>query len=311
MNIRKNSIWLILIIAVLIIIIVLQKNGTSLGSSEKNIAFSGKKFNAVVIKQQDSELELYYEDGKWSSPEASDIDMQIVNKLANALMSIEIQSTVSSKEAERLKNKVTENGHSISIFMNKKLLYSLQTGTDKQRDYVLTSNGKLYYIQLKGNNNQLLNELLNPDVNLWQERMLINFSKNDINSVLIEYPSYPDKSFKLTNNNDIYKITGTSGEEMTGMDPESVNDYLHFFKGIQYDQLDTLKNKPATYMFRMVIKTKGSKHLQIDGFKLQDAATKEENLVSFAGLLNNSALVKLNYADFDPILLDKSYFQKK
>ncbi len=311
MKYRKNSIWLILIIVILIFVIVLQKHGTSLGASEKNISFSGKKFNYIEIKYQNQELKLYYKDGKWESPEASDIDVHYINKLANALMSIEIQSTVASKETETLKSQIKENGHAIAIYMNKKLLYSISVGKDNQRNYVQTSRGKLYYIQLKGYGNQLLSELLTPEVNLWEERMLLNFAKDEINSILIEYPTAPQKSFKLTNSSDSLNIIGASGEQLKNIDLESANDYLHFFKGIHYEQLDTLKNKPSSYLFRMVIKTNGAKHIQIDGFKLLDASTQKENLNSFSGILNNSAMVRLNYSDFDPILVDKSYFQKK
>jgi len=64
------------------------------------------------------------------------------------------------------------------------------------------------------------------------------------------------------------------------------------------------------HLFRLKLATTLEKIWHIDAYILQNKITGKPNTNEFAAIVNNKIMVKLKYADFDPVLLDLDYFSR-
>lgn len=309
---KKQYLLFVILIVLIILSVAYKQKKSSFQKRDQQISLSTtRKIDRIVITSDNKEITLNQTDKGWLTEDNNPVNNQAITNLLKVLSGIQIQSSVSGNLTDSLKKNLKSTGINLKLYNGRKNIYNLTFSHFEKRNFVLTTNEKLYFVDLKAHANQLLEEFVKTDIRQWYDKLLINYNKNEIASVLIEYPNEPENSFKIDNLDTTINLFNTKNQIEKKFDPETGSDYLQFFSGIKYSLIDTTLLKPGNYLFRLLIITNTEQTVQVDGFDLIDQKLDKPDMNKFAGIINNSVMVLLNYSDFDPILVDHDYFLKK
>ena len=300
------------LISLILLVIIINQRKSGLDRDFSNLAFQGAvNINNIKITRGNNTITLQLSDKGWVTSSQTSASTKKIQELITVLHELQYQSSASKKLENELHTVFESDGIEVNLLKNNRLEYRLQFVEYKEKIIVKTRDGRFVFATIRGNSNALLGNWVKTDEKQWYDQLLINMKKSDISSALIEYTHNHNRSFKLNNTSEGPEVINAMNEKITSLDSDAANDYLHFFTGIQYDHLDTTLQKPDTYLFRLVLTGKNEQVIEINGFELLDFPDEKISLSHFAGIVNNSLLVKLAYKDFDPVLVDLEYFQKK
>jgi hypothetical protein len=312
---HKSTIISISAVAILIALALIFKPNTSTLKTDKIGLKSSdtQKTDRIEILHASGKVILVRDANQWTTSAGEKADQKKVAKLFKAMKAIQIKSPVAKATAAALAEDLTHNGTSVHFYYREKELYRLTFGSYNSNNYFKLKKDQFYFFSIKGMEQQLLDNYTSTDINLWLERLLINLKPDEIATIVMEYPQDPYSGFRIENDINDLKIVTIQNQQLNNIDPEITDDYLHFFSGIRYSQIDTIKTpvNKQHYLFRLVIKTSETKVIHLDTFELLNAETRQPDVSKFAAIVNGGFLVGLNYSDFDPIIVEKDYFLKK
>ena len=310
---RRYILPLILFVLVLLAILFRQQNST-FSKNDKVLSFANSiTADRIEISTTGNNFQLIKKEDTWYTNDENTANSKMIKQLFRALENIQIQSSVLKENNKKYLSNFEETGTSLKVYSNKNLLYELKFSNYLSKNYVLTKAKNLYYISIKGFGGKLLSEFAKTNISDWYNKVLINLNSNEITSILVEYPVNTQIGFKLNNKNQNTILLNRQNKIEERANSESIDDYLHFFSGIRYSNIDTTQQipNPNNQLFRLNINTNIAKTIHIVGFEMVDKKTLQPDMVEFVGIINNSLLVKLSYSDFDPILVELDYFLKK
>lgn len=313
MKINKSLILVIGLTILALVAFLVKQNDSSLAGKDRLSAFIYEEnIDRIELITAQEQVILHYSNGQWLIDEQTEADNKLIQQLFQSLELLSIQSAVSSNQKESIEQQLKANAKILTIYTGKKQVYTITLGQNKQKDLVQTASGKLYYVSIKGNATESLYNLLKPNRTAWQDRILIDLKPEEISSIQLTF-SDNNKSGFFIDSKEQKALYNTKKEIVKNIDSDAFNDYQYFFSGIVYALVDTAIQKPDVnkHLFSLRINTNVSKVIAIEAFELVDLKTRQRNNNAFAGIINNSILVQLNYSDFDPIVVDIDYFLKK
>jgi hypothetical protein len=312
--IKKYILPLTVILLVLLAFVYRQRNST-LDRNESVLPYSeNEKVDRIEITDSgNNTLLLNKKDDIWYVEDKNTANPAKVKDLFNILKNIQIQSAVLKNNEDLFSDHLSKTGKTVQLFSNNKLNYEIKFTDKEDRNYAATKSGKLFYISIRGLDATLINKYTNTNPNEWYDKVIINLQPNEISSILLERTDKLQDGFKIENKGNQVFLYNTKEELIENISEESIHDYLNFFSGIQYSLIDTSRQipNPNNLLFSLQINTNIAKIIHIDGFEMIEKSTLESDKTKFVGIINNSLMVKLNYSDFDPILVERDYFLKK
>lgn len=307
-SVKKYIPWLLLALLAAAALGLKQKSSTLKRSDSIQFEKSNKTIDLIEIEGQGGKVKLFLSNQIWMAELETEAQQTKVNQLLDALENLQLQSALAGTFNDSLSKEMMM----LKLYANGKKVYQLKFGTLNQKNIIETPRGNLYYAQVKGLPDLLLPILASSSAEDWYNHLLINFKPELIQRIRIEYPGKAEAGFSIET--DSMKLLSSAGTLIPEpIDSQNLQDYLHFFTGLQYSPLDTsiFIPNPSEELFRLVIEDRHSKAVYLNGFSLTDQQTGQTSTIFFAAIVNNRLLVKLNFADYDPLLVERDYFLKK
>jgi hypothetical protein len=314
---KSKQIYLLAgILFVLAIIFLLTGNKNS-SIRKSNTEFSFNEYNKateiIISEGENKQLNIIKADGKWILSEDAKVQQQKINNFFGALKNLKMQAPVSKQEADNLVDLLKSEGTHIRIKANNRIIYELIFLNHHNRTVGTLKKGKPYFLEIRGYTHVNLWEMVSINDSDWKDNQLFNFRNNQLAVVELLYPSNPENGFSIINAPEGAVIFDLNKNPLSSFDIEAVNDYLQFFTGINYENPDlkSFKINTDSILFKLSILTSEKKNINLQSYTLRNKNTSTINTNQFAGIINQSDTVFLNYSDFDPLLLNIDYFLKK
>lgn len=251
-------------------------------------------------------------DQKWQTEFEETVDEKKIINLLKLLSLLEIHSPVPESKSGKYLALFESQSKTIKAYSNNKQVYTLQVINHQQEDLGLSGSQKVFFLNLKGHSETSLYEAIPNTASNFFDNILINLSSEQVSAVQVEYPKSPENGYTVMYQDQNIALFDNNKKEISNFDTTALTDYKHFFSGIRYEQIDTLSFSPNMneHLFRLKLATTLEKIWHIDAYILQNKITGKPNTNEFAAIVNNKIMVKLKYADFDPVLLDLDYFSR-
>ncbi len=302
------------LLSLLIVYLLAGNRKSTLSKKRTDFAFSRSQLvNMIVIEKQNKKLTLVRQNNQWQLTNGEKVNNKMVHNLFGVVKLLKMHAPVSREKYHSVSDSIIKHGTSLSFLDGKKKLYELRYIEMNNRNIALNSKNAPFYITVPGHSRIALEKMASNDAINWKDKLLINFSKEQIASVLVDFPEQEKSSYSIINKNNAPKLLDTNKKEISNTLQEKLSDYLHFFKGISYETFDTnLYTAPITNsIFGLEINLKKDISLKINAYPVYNKTKKERDKNIFAGVINLTDTVILKYSDFDPIILSKEYFIKK
>ncbi len=306
---KKYLPWLLLVLLAAAAFGLKQKNSTLKRSESIRFEKVNTPVDLIEIEGQGRKVNLFLTNQVWMADMETQAQQTKINQLLDALENLQLQSASEITD----KDSLAEAMLTLRLYSNGRKIYQLNFATLNHRNIIKARKGHTYFAQVAGKPDLLLTDLVSTNAADWYNQLLINFKPEAIQRIRLEYPLKAEAGFSidLSDGMKLLSTTGTPLQEP--LDSQNLQDYLHFFSGLQYSPLDTslFLPDPSNEIFRLAIEDYQKKAVYLNGFNLIDQQTGQNSSKYFAAVVNNRLLVKLNFADYDPLLVERDYFLKK
>jgi hypothetical protein len=324
---KKNRIYifLLLLLTGVLTLFILKNKTTTLKKELRDFAIEDtasitkifmvdKEKNKILLERQP--------DNSWTVNEKFKARQDLVNLLLETFFGMEVKYPVPhssfNTEIKRLSNQSTK----VEVYAGERLLKTYYVGGPTQ-----SHTGT--FMLLKGSSVPMVVELpgflgyLTPRFRTmelaWRTNSIFNYAYPQIKSVQVEYPETPEKSFKIENENNHYKLIRLQDrQEITNFDTLAIKEFIARFKNINYDHIMTSLPKPLIdsmnhakpLMVYTVVDVKGRIRTIRNYKKLQDKDTPKASLPNmpkydldnmYGYIPQDSIWVMVQYYVFDPL----------
>jgi len=260
-------------------------------------------------------LSIVHVDGSWSI-DNEPVNQERISDLLVLASKLEVKSPAAKSDEKELTEKL-KSGTKISYYSGKKLIRSYRICKwNWQLFACLHKSDKIFQVEARGYPNVDLTKVMNTDISYWLDHKIFSIQPENIRLVKIQYPGNPNNDFVLKQiEPGKYQLSDQNNIIISSADKELMILYLHFFQNIgsqpvqDYEKQDTSNLKEP--FFNLVVETNNKDVIELTGYRKNDRATNQLDIVDFFGKQNNNKVVNMNYSDIDPILMELKDFLKK
>lgn len=312
----KKPVILLLLAAILLAFILIGINSHKLYFTKKKSNFALKKSQTItrlVIRSARNSLTIEQEGNNWIIDSALAANTQMIAASLAVLEKLQMEFPVSKKQKQAIADSIKQNGTTVSLFNGDHCIYTIQFIDMQRISYALNRHDIPFAVSVAGYEKLCLGDVLTTDKFKWLKNLLIDLNDYDIKEIRLIYPKDKTKSFGIKNEPSQIRLTESDAKTIYNSDEENLSDYLHFFKGITFEQnsreIKFLMSSEIDFILE--IDTKEGKQIVLEAHPLMQNNQAGKDINIFAGIVNKSDTIALKYNTFDPILVDKSYFLKK
>lgn len=313
---KRKNIYLLsgAMLVLAIIYISLPDTKSSLKKETANFSFnSAKSATSIHIKTHEEFIRFIKTSEGWIIEDEFTVNPKMINVVWGALQNLRMQSPVSVKDKQILRDTILNHGTELSVLKDNKAIYHLQFIDINGRTIALSQKNEPFYINIHGYKDISLGQIIKSDQDNWKDKLLINLRKDQISEIALNYATDKQNSFSIKVLSDSLILYDFDGRKELFASNEELSDYLHFFKGVSYETPDYTAHSitEPTPNFNLTINTLSQSILTIEAYKLENKDTQKESSHIFAAIINRQDTVFAKFTNFDAILVKKDYFLKK
>lgn len=285
-------------------------------ASINKIFLADKNNNSVTLERKGT---------GWIVNEKYEARRALINVLLTTIRNIEISSPVPKPRVEKVLKDLSVQGIKTEIYQNDKLVKTYYVGgvtMDNTGTYMIMEGSDVPFILALPNFSGYLTVRYLPDIKEWRERVIFNYSVDQIAQVKVEYGNNPDDGFIAYCSEDKkYSITKIDGSKVDfPVDSLAIKEFISRSKFIAFEafikeelqqhKLDSLLNQPMAARFEVVDRDGNAKSFRtylrpnINQAFDTDGNLYEWDIDRLYGIVNNdSEVVFLQYYVIDPITL--------
>lgn len=312
---RKSLYIWIAIVAILSLILLLINKGKSTLSKNETIEplIKGEVFNKISVESNKGAFIIENINNTWLIDGETEASIARISAMVTALENIQTKYPAPAEQSEKLTDTIIKSGAVISLYNKDKLVFSLKYIDLNYNTIALSLSRYPFFIEIRTNTNIPLGMIIPTDKTLWNKNLLIDVASKDIANVKLIYDFKPDDGFIIEVSDEAMELKKPDGSVLENVDMENVNDYLKFFRGINFEPRNSGKYTEdfKTSNFYLEIGLKSGKNLMLRGYDLYRAKDGVKDINIFVGIVNKLDTIYLKYSNIDPILTSRQYFLKK
>ncbi len=301
------------------------------------VFLADKADNKVLLKKSEA--------GKWTVNEKYAASNDMINVLLKTVMRLEVKEPVAKAARNNVVKRISSIGTKVEIyqdvyridfwgiklFKHEKLVKTYYVGDATQNMkgtyMIIDKSEEPYIMHIPGFNGFLSARYSALEID-WRDHSIFKLPLNDIKSVKLEFPSEPEKSFKIdASGKGSWTLTSLKANQVIiDFDTVKVIDYMLGFEEINYESIimdNKLHNKDsitATIPFHIITVTdinnksetvKTFHKAPIEGeVDIDDTPSMYDKDRLFAQFNNGKDFALIQFYVFDKILRPISYFLK-
>lgn len=322
-------IFITLLIAVAAYLFYTNYIATS-GSESRDFAVANPAaITKVVILDQHKkkELILQKDNQKWRIGQNITVRQDAANALLHAIRRIEVKSHVPKPKTNAIRHQLKQQAVKVMVYNDDALIKQFFIGDtlpNKKGTYIMMQDAARPYIgYIPGTNGNLL-QYFNVNEKFWRTHTMIDYRVAEIESVSVQYPQQPQKSFKIiVEGENTYSLIALKDNSLKHHNKAAIQRYLSYLNGITYEHTadnlpkgirDSIKNSPPFKIITITTATDTNRIVAYPKYR----TTKNENASGeskeldfnqlYATVGKDSVLVVATYYQLDPATKELSYF---
>jgi len=299
-------------------------------ASINKIFLADKKGRSVTLEKNAS--------GKWIVNGKYNARIDAVQTLLYTINKVDVKEPVSKKAHNNIVKKLAAEAVKCEIYSNDELIKAYYVGTETTEmtgTYMILidlktmqPSEKPFVTYIPGFEGYLTTRYFTEEIG-WRDRTVFNYSGNEIKSVKMETPQYPEKGYEvlsLGENTFDVKLLST-GKSLPNIDTLAVKQYLSYFKNLNFEsfevemsaqQMDSVKNSIPLNIISLT--NNEGKVTQVKFFPRKpknNATTVDGKAIQYdqdrmnAVMNDGKDFVFVQYFMFGKIMPSPEYFQKK
>jgi hypothetical protein len=284
------------------------------------IFLADKDSHQVLLEKQ--------KDGSWMVNKKYPARMDAIHTLLYTMHQVQVKAPVGRASFNTIIRRMAAKSTKCEIYQNGKLSKTYYVGgttQDFMGTYMMIENSSTPFITwIPGFEGYLYTRYFSfPDQ--WRSTEMIRLKPQEIQSVEHIMHKFPEKSWTITNNNNVIRLMDAQGTDVKGIDTATAREYLARFTRINFEAIvrdfkekDSLLALQPSAVF--VVKSVSGKEIRIETWPKRTPADlvfdQGEPMIydpdRFFGVMNGQKkeLLLLQYHVFDPILKPVEYFVK-
>lgn len=286
------------------------------------------KVSSIYLSDNAITLSLDKINNQWMVNNKFQAKEQSMSNLLLAVNRLQVHYPVSKAEREQIALLLKNDGIKVEIKINRfkshRFLVS-KPSMNKEKTYMMMANSaEPYVVKIPGFKGNVA-ELFPTSENAWRNNLIFNYLPQNIQTITVEYPLTPEKSFSLKNFNDgSFALISRNNQPEPDFNVEIAARYFTYFQNIQFEDVLTDESQikkdsvfASTPYVQITVKDFNSIENNIKIFrKPSDGETDEfgektkfDLNKAYALLNNNNELLLIQYYNFDPLLKEIDYFR--
>lgn len=315
---KKKVFWIVIgLLGILAAYLVLMRGQGSVNLNSQTFSLpSAEEIDEVRIESEGESVVLLRKDDKWWIGDR-EADKQRVKNLLMLSELLEVTGPVSDALIDSVRDCIRD-GKKLSFLENGRVRQEiLICNLNRQLFATKLERQKIFKISPRGFSNVNFTALLRSDEGYWKGNLLIDLPPEDIRLIHIQY-SDPDKQgFALYAGDE--KLALKSGKEeysRSEIDIREVEDYLHFFRGIEFEMPGNQEQvigeiSGSEPFFSLQLLTADSKEISLAGFRIKSDDRSTYDPYKFCAVTRTGECIFLRFEQFDPVLAELQDFLKK
>jgi hypothetical protein len=232
---RKNILYLILVIPGLVIVIFLFRVPIgSIFSADYDFKIADTaSVDRIEIISKDSIILSKNESGWMVNGDAPASRIAVSNFLFSfSRMSVKGASiNYDINESNSLRVKIISKREKLSLRFHDK---------DGAAFMYKEGSGKLYAVEVNGFPDIKLEEVISPDIDFWKDKTLLNLKPSEIAEISVLHPSHSEEDFAIKVKEGKIQLFDGEGNEIPEnlTDKEKLNFYMSYFTNVFYDSTE-------------------------------------------------------------------------
>jgi len=317
----KNKIFALCFLILLFVIFVIfgiKRNISYKTPIEKKIT-NTERLKTIKIYENDT-LKIYLKKRKenWYLNENFDVRKIMIENIITNINNIEVTQPVPFSYAEKAQQNFKNYKRTLRIYNKLSKVYEISFYYDtlhhKTICYYGKNNQKLFFIKIRGEQNENLLNFIPISEDIYIEKILISLYPEQIKKIKIEYPEKIDQSFEILINNinniELYSIYPTT-QKIKNTDIQRLKDYLYYFYSIKCEESNINKFHKGKIIARLYIEDVKGTIREILLFEAIKPNKEVDKNYCYAEINNNRKLALIYYYDIDPIMREIDELIKK
>lgn len=295
--------------------------------------------NKIVLTKNNTRIELAENtSGNWLVNDTYPANNNQLKFLLFVLKNVDVKSPVSRLMNDSIIDGLVSDGIKCEIYQNNELSKLVYVGAKPARQggtYMVLADLKTlqpfpvsFVTHIPGVDEDLYASYP-VDEKVWREHVVFNYSSENIQSVSMEVPLYPEAGYELSLGNDfMFQLKGLSSQQqIDNIDAVAVKQYLSYFEGLNFESFEAgltatqkqllLKSAPLNII---TVADKAGKVNKVQFYPLNNTKNifgKDGKPLKFdpermLALLNNGKdLVVVKFFEFGKVMPPANYFQLK
>jgi hypothetical protein len=246
---NRKSIYFIAAVSILAIIttwVLIKERNSSIRKELKDFAiadtasvtriFLADKGGHKVLLQRKNE-------NVWVLNHSEKARQDGVVMLLSTLKNLSVRTRVSKTAYNNTLKALSQNGIKCEIYTNDtlsphKTIYVGGSTQDILGTFMMLENSNAPFVVEIPGFNGYLTPRFSVNVSDWRDRMVFAIGMDYIKTIEINYPSIPEQSFIINNEQNIFSVVSPSGNTITSLDTIGLNTYLSFFSKLGFESWD-------------------------------------------------------------------------
>lgn len=251
---KKNTNYLLiagLILALLAVYLIFKNNSGNSREELRDFAvkdtaaitkifLADRSGNSVAIKRRAA--------GGWLLNDSLPVKRDMIQNLLNAFYSISIKTNVPKTGYNNVVKNLATSGIKCEIYLDNpekahKIYYVGDHTQDALGTFMMLERSTVPFVTEIPGFNGYLTPRYSSKVLDWKETILFRYANplSDIQSVIIDYPPFPERSFELSQSENYFQLRTSSGVyPVSSLDSIAVLNYLDLFRNLYYEGVDKL-----------------------------------------------------------------------
>ena len=325
------SLFLLVILAAAAVYINRQDSYSTFDGDDQNFAvrdtqnitkvfLADREGNRILIERQNA--------GNWILNNEYEARQSAVNVLLETIRELKVYSPVSKSKYENVLKKIAQSGIKVEIYKDGskpvKTYYVGAANMDHTGNYMLIDGAsKPYVVHIEGFHGYLSPRFFTREED-WRVKRIWNYSFGEIDEVELVYPSEPEKSFLVKQQQPgIFGLYDGEGNEVAPYDTASVLSYIAMFKDVNFEsfevtktpeQHDSIAAQTPKTIYKVtdrsgrVRKVETHKKIMQDKFDPETGEPIEVDLDRMYGIIDDELTVIVQYYVFDPLTAELQEF---
>ncbi|TAH41627.1 MAG: hypothetical protein EYC69_08310 [Bacteroidetes bacterium] len=250
-------------------------------ASITKIFLANRNGNSVTLSRKN--------DGQWVLNDSLSPRPDVMKNLVTAVYSISVKSRVPQSGYNNVITDLASGGIKCEVYLSNqekpaKVYYVGNQTADALGTFMMMENSNVPFVMEIPGFNGYLTPWYNPIIEIWIEPVIFRLQADQIKSLSLSYPSFPQWSFSLERNANKFQLAVPSqGKVYSEIDSVAVDNYLALYQNVFYEVPEGRLSKATK---DSILQT-----FPLNELKILTNENKEQGIIIYPMAINESSII--------------------